>query len=214
MNRFRRPTLADRCLDVLDQARSLEAPGSAMARANPADHATSPTPSARDRRLIAGLMRINHTGEVCAQALYQGQAAVAESADTRAHLEQAAREEHDHLRWCAQRLAEIEARPSVLNPLWYAGSYLIGASAALFGDRVSLGFVVETERQVEAHLDDHLERLPLADARSRAILATMQREEVEHGQHALARGADELPSAIRRAMGLCADLMRFVAYRI
>lgn len=159
-------------------------------------------------------MRINHTGEVCAQALYLGQAAVATSTDTREHLLQAAREEHDHLLWCGERLVEIDARPSLLNPLWFAGSYLIGAGAALFGDRISLGFVVETERQVEAHLDDHLERLPLADARSRAILATMQREEVEHGQHALDRGAVELAPAVRRIMGACADVMRFIAYRL
>ncbi len=211
---FRRNSLTDHLLAVVDQAMNLDNLSAAVARANPAQTLISPEPNAHDRRLVAGLMRINHTGEVCAQALYLGQAAVAESADTRAHLLQSAREEHDHLIWCDARLREIDARPSLLNPLWFAGSYLIGAGAALFGDRVSLGFVVETERQVEAHLDDHLDRLPLADARSRAILETMQREEVEHGQHALDRGAIALASPVRTLMGACADVMRFVAYRI
>ena len=211
---FRRNSRTDHLLAVVDQALNLDNLNAAVARATTAQTLTSPEPTAHDRRLVAGLMRINHTGEVCAQALYLGQAAVAESADTRAHLLQSAREEHDHLVWCDARLREIDARPSLLNPLWFAGSYLIGAGAALFGDRVSLGFVVETERQVEAHLDDHLGRLPLADARPRATLETMQREEVEHGQHALNRGAIALASPVRTLMGACADVMRFVAYRI
>ncbi len=213
MSALRRPTLIDRGLALLDAARTADDAGAAT-RKNPAGSLPDSTLGVRDVRMVGGLMRINHTGEVCAQALYQGQASVANSEVTRRHLQQAASEERDHLAWCAARLDEIGARPSVLNPLWYSGSYLIGAGAALFGDRVSLGFVVETERQVEAHLDDHLQRLPLADARSRAILETMQREEVEHGEHARARGATELPAAIRRAMGLCADVMRFVTYRI
>ena len=211
---FRQTNLIDHALAALDTARMLDSTAHPWSRANPAQNQHSPEPSERDRQLIAGLMRINHTGEVCAQALYLGQAAVAESPDTRAHLLQAAREEHDHLRWCAARLGEVGAQPSLLNPLWFAGSYAIGAAAALFGDRISLGFVVETERQVEAHLDDHLDRLPLADVRSRTILETMQREEVEHGQHALDRGAAELATPIRRMMGGCADVMRFIAYRI
>jgi len=211
---FRRSSPLDHLFDVLDAARTLESAPHPASRPSPSRSLHSPLAGARDLRLVAGLMRINHTGEVCAQALYLGQAAVATSTDTREHLLQAAREEHDHLLWCGERLVEIDARPSLLNPLWFAGSYLIGAGAALFGDRISLGFVVETERQVEAHLDDHLERLPLADARSRAILATMQREEVEHGQHALDRGAVELAPAVRRIMGACADVMRFIAYRL
>lgn len=204
----------DQILAVFDHARTLDAPAGSGARENPAGELVSAQPDTRDRRLVAGLMRINHAGEVCAQALYLGQAAVAEAAETRQYLLQSASEEHDHLLWCGQRLHELDARPSLLNPLWFAGSYLIGAGVALFGDRISLGFVVETERQVEAHLDDHLERLPLADARSRAILETMQREEVEHGQHALDRGAIALAEPLRRTMGWCADVMRFVAYRI
>jgi len=214
MNSFRKPSLVDRGLGLLDAARAPQQGADATARSNPAANLPGPIAGPRDQRLVRGLIRINHTGEICAQALYLGQASVAESPATRAHLLQAAREEQDHLAWCAARLEEVDARPSVLNPLWYAGSYLIGAGAALFGDRVSLGFVVETERQVEAHLDDHLQRLPLADARSRAILETMQREEVEHGLNAQHRGAAELPAAIRRAMGMAADVMRAVAYRI
>jgi ubiquinone biosynthesis monooxygenase Coq7 len=214
MTPFRKHSTIDRSLGVLDAARTIDAGDAQPTRPNPAGALTSVPHSGGDRRLVGGLMRINHTGEVCAQALYLGQAAVADSAATRTHLLQAASEEHDHLVWCRERLAEIAARPSVLNPLWFTCSYLIGAGAALLGDRVSLGFVVETERQVEAHLEDHLERLPLGDARTHAILTTMQREEVEHGQHALDRGAVALPQAIQRAMGLCADAMRWVAYRI
>lgn len=214
MNRDRHYSPFDRLIIEAQRALSTTAGKATAERVNPGMPVPDVVLEAAEQRHAAGLMRINHTGEVCAQALYLGQAAVAESTDTRAHLLQSAREEHDHLVWCDARLREIEARPSLLNPLWFAGSYLIGAGAALFGDRVSLGFVVETERQVEAHLDDHLDRLPLADRRSRAILETMQREEIEHGQHALDRGAVELAAPVRRVMGFCADVMRFVAYRI
>src|SRR6185437_576885 len=148
----------------------------------------------------AGLMRVNHTGEVCAQALYDGQAALARDDATRAHLHAAAVEETDHLAWCAQRLRELDDRPSWLNPLWYAGSFAIGALAAAIGDRWSLGFVVETERQVEAHLHEHLRRLPESDARSRAILQTMQAEEARHASNAQARGGAELPRPIPQLM--------------
>jgi len=160
------------------------------------------------------MMRVNHTGEVCAQALYLGQAAVARNAQTREHLLHAASEELDHLNWCQLRLDELAARPSLFNPLWYAGSFVIGAGAALFGDRVSLGFVVETERQVEAHLGEHLQRLPEEDLRSRAILQTMQREEGEHGDAALQSGGVDLPIAIKRLMALSSGVMKAIAYRI
>mgnify|MGYP000107536047 CR=1 FL=1 len=163
---------------------------------------------------VAGMMRVNHTGEVCAQALYLGQAAVARNAQTREHLLHAASEELDHLNWCQLRLDELAARPSLFNPLWYAGSFVIGAGAALFGDRVSLGFVVETERQVEAHLGEHLQRLPEEDLRSRAILQTMQREEGEHGDAALQSGGVDLPIAIKRLMALSSGVMKAIAYRI
>jgi len=168
----------------------------------------------RECRHAAGLMRVNHTGEVCAQALYDGQSALARDAATREHLHQAADEETDHLAWCAQRLRELDSRPSLLNPLWYAGSYAIGAAAALVGDRVSLGFVVETERQVEAHLAEHLQRLPPQDERSRAILAQMQRDEARHAEQAQARGGIELPFPLPALMHASSLVMKAVAYRL
>jgi ubiquinone biosynthesis monooxygenase Coq7 len=166
------------------------------------------------RRHAAGLMRINHAGEVCAQALYSGQAAVARDAATREQLLQAAAEETDHLAWCDERLKELSSRPSVLNPLWYAGSFAIGAVAALVDDRVSLGFVVETEQQVEAHLGEHLDSLPQADARSRAIVAQMQADEARHGRMAKASGGIDLPAPIPTLMRFAASVMKVVAYRI
>lgn len=167
-----------------------------------------------ERRQVAGLMRINHTGEVCAQALYDGQAALARDHDTRRHLQQAAAEETDHLAWCAQRLRELDSRPSLLNPLWYAGSFAIGVAAALVSDKVSLGFVVETERQVEAHLQDHLQRLPAQDERSRAVLAQMQADEVRHAEQAQARGGVALPFPIPSLMHLSSLAMKTLAYRL
>jgi len=167
-----------------------------------------------ERSHAAGLMRINHTGEVCAQALYDGQAALARNDANREHLLHAAAEETDHLAWCGERLKELDSRPSLLNPLWYAGSYAIGALAALAGDAVSLGFVVETERQVEAHLAEHLERLPAQDERSRAVLAQMQADEVRHAQNAQARGGIDLPFPIPQLMQASSMVMKTVAYRI
>jgi ubiquinone biosynthesis monooxygenase Coq7 len=167
-----------------------------------------------ERRHAAGLMRINHVGEVCAQALYVGQAAVARDPATRAQLLAAAQEETDHLAWCGQRLQELDSRPSLLNPLWYAGSYAIGAVAGLRGDGWNLGFVVETERQVEAHLDEHLQTLPPADARSRAIVSTMKADESRHAEQALAQGARELPFPVPALMAAASKLMKLVAYRI
>jgi ubiquinone biosynthesis monooxygenase Coq7 len=167
-----------------------------------------------ERRHAAGLMRINHTGEVCAQALYFGQAALARDADNRQHLLHAAVEETDHLAWCAERLQQLDSRPSLLNPLWYAGSYAIGAAAALAGDPVSLGFVVETEHQVEAHLAEHLEKLPAQDERSRAVLTQMQSDEIRHAQAAQARGGIELPFPLPQLMHASSMLMKTVAYRL
>ena len=167
-----------------------------------------------ERRHAAGLMRINHVGEVCAQALYVGQAAVARDETTRAHLLAAAQEETDHLAWCARRLEELDSRPSLLNPLWYAGSYAIGVLAGLRGDGWNLGFVVETERQVEAHLDEHLQTLPVADARSRAILHTLKADEARHADNAQAQGARVLPPPIPTVMAMASNLMKTIAYRI
>ncbi len=159
-------------------------------------------------------MRINHAGEVCAQALYLGQAAVSRSAELKTHLLQAADEEADHLAWCARRLDELDSRPSALNPLWYAGSFALGAAAGLVGDRVSLGFIVETERQVEAHLEEHLERLPAHDARSRTIVDHMRADEARHGREAQDAGATTLPAPIPRLMTAAAAVMKALAYRL
>jgi ubiquinone biosynthesis monooxygenase Coq7 len=159
-------------------------------------------------------MRINHTGEICAQALYAGQAATARNDATREAMQSAADEEIDHLSWCEDRLRELDSRPSLLNPLWYAGSFAIGAVAGIAGDDWSLGFVRETENQVEAHLQDHLERLPAGDARSLAILDQMKVDEAKHAAMAEAAGARELPPPIRRAMAFTAGIMKALAYRM
>lgn len=166
------------------------------------------------RRHAAGLMRVNHAGEVCAQALYRGQAALARDPATAAHLLQAAAEETDHLAWCNERLDALASRPSLLNPLWYAGSFAIGAAAAAIDDKLSLGFVVETERQVEAHLGEHLQNLPQADAPSRAVVAQMQADEARHGAMAKKAGGIELPAPIRALMRFASAVMKTVAYRI
>ncbi|EQD38253.1 ubiquinone biosynthesis, partial [mine drainage metagenome] len=167
--------------------------------------------TAGERRQAASLMRVNHAGEIAAQALYHGQALVARDDATREMLLKAAREETDHLAWCAARLTELTSRPSVLDPLWYAGSFAIGALAGLLGDRVSLGFVVETERQVEGHLDGHLGALPPHDHRSRAIVEQMRADEIMHGAHAKAAGGIDLPSPVRALMGATARVMTTTA---
>jgi ubiquinone biosynthesis monooxygenase Coq7 len=182
-------------------------------RANPATDEAEVVLEDAERRHAAGLMRINHVGEVCAQALYVGQAAVARDEATRSHLLAAAQEETDHLAWCAQRLDELDSRPSLLNPLWYAGSYAIGALAGLRGDGWNLGFVVETERQVEAHLDEHLQTLPAADGRSRAILEVMKADEARHADDARAQGARVLPPPVPTLMAMASNLMKTIAYR-
>ncbi|MEL1262777.1 2-polyprenyl-3-methyl-6-methoxy-1,4-benzoquinone monooxygenase [Pseudoxanthomonas putridarboris] len=183
-------------------------------RPNPAGDTPELELEAAEQRHAAGLMRINHVGEVCAQGLYFGQAAVARDAATREHLLEAAQEETDHLAWCADRLRELDSRPSLFNPLWYAGSYALGALAGLRGDGWSLGFVVETERQVEAHLDEHLETLPPADLRSREILTVMKTDEARHAEHAEQAGARILPAPIPTLMAGASKLMKAVAYRL
>jgi ubiquinone biosynthesis monooxygenase Coq7 len=170
--------------------------------------------SPEERRSAAGLMRVNHTGEVCAQALYAAQALVARNPETRRDFAQAAREEEEHLAWTQGRLSELSDRVSLLNPLWYAGSFAIGLAAGIAGDRVNLGFVVETERQVEEHLTGHIENLPMADGRSRAIVEQMRDDEARHGAMAQAAGAAELPLPVRGLMRLAAGVMKVVAYRI
>jgi ubiquinone biosynthesis monooxygenase Coq7 len=201
----------DALLQAADNAlRALFVPASAVR--SPAELPDPPTLSDIDRRHVAGLMRVNHAGEVSAQALYHGQALMARSAATREYLLQAAAEEGDHLAWCEQRLKELNAHTSVLNPLWYAGSFAIGAAAAAFSDALSLGFLTETERQVESHLAEHLGQLPADDQRSRCILETMQSDELRHAQAAEARGAAELPQWARSGMALTSKVMTRLAY--
>jgi ubiquinone biosynthesis monooxygenase Coq7 len=166
------------------------------------------------RRHAAALMRVNHTGEVCAQALYAAQALVARDPDVRSRFASAARDEEDHLAWTQARLEELRDRPSLLNPVWYAGSFAIGLVAGLAGDRINLGFVVETERQVEEHLTGHIDALPPADARSRAIVDQMRDDEARHGAMAEAAGGAALPRPVRHAMRFAASVMKAVAYRI
>ncbi|HKU78999.1 MAG TPA: 2-polyprenyl-3-methyl-6-methoxy-1,4-benzoquinone monooxygenase [Rhodanobacteraceae bacterium] len=211
---IRRPTPLDLLLGGLQRALDTVAGAAVAARPSPGETLPLPELDAGERRHAAGLMRVNHTGEVCAQALYDGQAAFARDPATRAHLETAAAEETDHLAWCAGRLQELDNRPSLFNPLWYAGSFAIGAAAALAGDRWSLGFVVETERQVEAHLGEHLQRLPPSDLRSRAILEAMQVDEARHADNALARGGRKLPSPVPLLMRGASAVMKAVAYRL
>jgi 3-demethoxyubiquinol 3-hydroxylase len=166
------------------------------------------------RKLSGALMRVNHVGEVCAQALYQGQALLARTPEQRAHLQAAAREEIDHLAWTQTRLDALGARPSLLNPVWYAGAFGIGLLAAAISDKMSLGFVVETERQVEAHLASHLDQLPPEDAASRAVVAAMQSDEARHAADATHAGAADLPSPLKALMGAAAKVMTSTAHRI
>ncbi len=186
--------------------------------------ASRPTPMApaaeleltdTERREAAALMRVNHVGEVCAQALYTGQALASQDPALRAQLAEASREETDHLAWTQQRLKDLKDRPSLLNPLWYAGAFAIGyAAGKLGGDKVSLGFVVETERQVEAHLQSHMDRLPAADSASRAIVAQMKADEMAHAQMAMKAGAVELPGPVKSLMQLASKVMTTVAHRV
>ena len=204
----------DSMISVADRAlRALFAPAQAS-RPLPAASVPAPELTEAERREAGALMRVNHTGEVAAQALYHGQALVARSGATRHLLLKAAREEADHLAWCETRLSELQSRTSYLNPLWYAGSFAIGALAAAFGDRTSLGFVAETERQVEGHLEAHLARLPVKDARSRAILDAMRADEMAHGAAARAAGGTELPAPARSLMTHTARVMTRMAYWI
>ncbi|VVE48591.1 2-octaprenyl-3-methyl-6-methoxy-1,4-benzoquinol hydroxylase [Pandoraea iniqua] len=175
-----------------------------------ADDALSP----QERRHVAGLMRVNHVGEVCAQALYQAQKLATKRPELRKAFEHAGKEEEDHLAWTAHRLTELGSRPSLLNPLWYAGAFAIGFVAGKCGDNVSLGFMSETERQVEHHLDTHLDELPAHDLRSRAIVDQMRLDEIEHGQAARDAGGIELPVPVQRVMRAAAKVMTTTAYYI
>jgi len=182
-------------------------------RPYPASEAEAPLSDA-ERAQAAALMRVNHVGEVCAQALYSGQALTAKNETVRVELEQAAREETDHLAWCEARINELGGRKSLLNPLWYGGAFGIGVAAGLLGDKWNLGFLAETERQVEAHLDGHLQQLPAADSRSRAVVEQMKADEARHAQTAVYHGGALLPTPVKWAMRFAADVMRQTASRI
>lgn len=204
----------DRLLSAADSAlRTLFAKPHA-ARACPVVPADDTRLAGPDAKAAAALMRVNHVGEICAQALYTAQALATRDNALRQHFERAAEEETDHLAWTAERLAELGDRPSLLNPLWYAGAFAIGLLAGRLGDRVSLGFVVETERQVEAHLESHMQRLPTADHASRAIVAQMKDDEARHASLALQAGAAELPAPIKGLMRTAAKVMTTTAHYI
>jgi ubiquinone biosynthesis monooxygenase Coq7 len=201
----------DRLIAALDEGlRALAAPAT-PARPSPAALEPETPLSPAERRTSAALMRVNHAGEVAAQALYHGQSLLARAPATRAVLDRAAREERDHLAWCAERVGELGGRVSALTPFWYAGSFCVGVLAGLTSDATSLGFVDETERQVEAHLRDHLGRLPGDDRRSAAILSRMAEDEVHHGTTARLAGGAELPLAVRRCMGIGGEILRRTA---
>ncbi|HEY5635201.1 MAG TPA: 2-polyprenyl-3-methyl-6-methoxy-1,4-benzoquinone monooxygenase [Burkholderiaceae bacterium] len=210
-----RPDLSDALLRAAARALATLTGAAGAARATPASgvqDARGLEPA--ERSLSGALMRVNHVGEICAQALYEGQALTARDPALAAQFRRAAGEEADHLAWTRERLSELGARPSLLNPLWYAGAFALGALAGRLGDRASLGFMAETERQVEAHLQGHLERLPEADQRSRAIVRQMKDDEVRHAQTALELGGVELPGPARGAMRAAARVMTGSAHYI
>ena len=208
-------SVLDRLIGEFDQAlHTVFGPPPASDRPNPAGQKNEAELSAAERELAGRLMRVNHAGEVAAQALYQGQAVTAELPLVRAKMQQAAREENDHLAWTAQRVRELGTHTSLLGPLWYAGSFAIGATAGLIGDKWSLGFVAETEHQVVAHLDRHLARLSPADAKSRAILETMRDDELHHATVAIEAGAAALPAPIKTVMAMASKVMTGTAYWI
>ncbi len=203
----------DRLIIGFDRAlRTLCGPAVSL-RPVPGENLPNPELSTAEKRHAAALMRVNHSGEVCAQALYQGQALTARDDTVRTTLERAAAEETEHLAWTAQRIDELGGRVSVLNPFFYAGSFAIGALSGLLGDKWNMGFLAETERQVEGHLDGHLEQLPAQDEKSRAIVAQMKEDEARHANTALARGAAELPGPVKQAMRISSRLMTVSTYR-
>ena len=204
----------DRLITTLDNA--LRTLSGAIRAARPSPTASEPPAelTEEERREAGALMRVNHVGEVCAQALYTAQALATRSPSLRTHFAQASAEETDHLAWTRQRLDELGSRPSLLNPLWYAGAFGLGLLAGRLGDRVSLGFVVETEKQVEAHLQGHMQRLPQADHASRAIVAQMKDDEARHARDAQNAGAVRMPAPVRALMRGAAKVMTTVAHRI
>jgi ubiquinone biosynthesis monooxygenase Coq7 len=206
-------TPLDRLLAGIDNAlRTVAAPAGHAARDNPARNIAEAVLTDEEKAHAAGLMRVNHSGEIAAQALYRGHAAVARDKSIEAQMQQAAAEEFDHLAWCEERLVELGEGPSRLSPFWYMGAFAIGAASGLLGDRWSLGFIAETEHQVCEHLESHFERLPADDRRSQAILEKMHEEEAAHGENAVDAGAAELPRPIKRLMQFAAKIMTRSAY--
>jgi len=204
----------DRLISELDRALRAVSGVANAARHSPAGDQPEAELDPGARAHAAALMRVNHVGEICAQALYQGQSLTARNPEVKAALEQAAREEQDHLAWSADRVRELGGRLSLLNPFWYAGSFAIGALAGALGDRWNLAFLAETERQVERHLTGHLGELPEHDVRTRAVVEAMRSDEAKHGTTALELGAAQLPEPVRRAMQLASKVMTTVAYRV
>ena len=204
----------DRLIRGFDSALRTLAGVHRAGRASPAGAIAESEFDAESRAHAAALMRVNHVGEVCAQALYQGQALTARKQENRRALAQAATEEQDHLAWSAERIRELGGRPSLLNPLWYGGAFALGAAAGALGDRWSLAFLAETERQVEQHLAGHLERLSPADRRTRSVVAAMRADEARHRETALGLGATELPRAVKLGMRVMAKVMTTIAHRV
>jgi ubiquinone biosynthesis monooxygenase Coq7 len=209
----RQLTPLDRILASAGNAlRTVATPAGRSARANPAANIIDAELNDSQKRHAAGLMRINHAGEVAAQALYRGHATVARDKDIEGQMQHAADEEFDHLAWCEQRIHELGEDVSKLSPVWYAGAYAIGAASGILGDKWSLGFIAETERQVCAHLDSHLDSLPPEDVKSRAIVEQMRDEEEEHGENAINAGAADLPAPVKHLMRMTAKVMTKTAY--
>ena len=204
----------DRLIGEFDRALRAVAGVTQAERPSPAEGLEESAITEAERAHAAALMRVNHVGEICAQALYQGQALTARDPGARAKLEQAAREEEDHLVWSAERIRELGGRPSLLNPAWYAGAFAMGALAGALGDRWNLAFLAETEHQVEEHLSGHLEALPAEDRRTRAVVEAMRADEARHRESALELGAAELPGPVKLAMRLASKVMTTVAYRV
>lgn len=204
----------DRIVQTLTDSPAQSTSGAQPPRPSPAQTLPEGTLSAEQKRRAAGLMRVNHSGEVCAQALYQGQGLTAKLPQVRAEMEHAAEEEVDHLVWCKQRLDELDSHPSYLNPLWYGLSFALGAGAGLISDRVSLGFVAATEERVCQHLQTHLEQLPDTDQRSRAVVQQMLTDEARHAQTALAAGGLDFPAPVKTVMSLVAKAMTATSYRL
>jgi ubiquinone biosynthesis monooxygenase Coq7 len=206
--------LIDDLIIGLDRALKTVAADPIAHRPNPGVAVDDTTLDEAERAHAAGLMRVNHTGEICAQGLYEGQALTARDADTRAALLDAAQEETDHLAWCQERLSELDSKPSLLNPLFYAASYAMGAVTGLLGDRVSLGFVEATEDQVCKHLESHMDSLPEQDEKSRAIITQMHEDEARHGAEAMAKGGTEFPRPVKNLMSVVSKVMTETTYRI